>query len=144
MSEERKKKSEAAWKAKEDEELYKSRAFVELTEYIANAVENDTHSFYLPNFISFIRYIQRHTLCNPTSVSLPSSFGATIYDLLFLVCFNMPLFTCFCFAFSNLDVDRIDATLHLFTTVVILISNLIATRTQFSFLNSRILSRSVL
>ena len=143
MSEERKKKSEAAWKAKEDEELYKSRAFVELTEYIANAVENDTHSFYVPNFISFIRYIQRHTLCNPTSVSLLSSFGATIYNLLFLVCFSM-LFSRFCFAFSNLDVDRIDATLHLFTTVVILISNLIATRTQFSFLNSRILSRSVL
>ena len=47
MSEERKKKSEAAWKAKEDEELYKSRAFVELTEYIANAVENDTHFFLL-------------------------------------------------------------------------------------------------
>ena len=34
MSEERKKKSEAAWKAEEDEELNKSRAFVELTEYI--------------------------------------------------------------------------------------------------------------
>ena len=47
MSEERKKKSEAAWKAKEDEELYKSRAFVELTEYIANAVENDTYFFLL-------------------------------------------------------------------------------------------------
>ena len=45
MSEERKKKSEAAWKAEEDEELNKSRAFVELTEYIANAVENDTHFY---------------------------------------------------------------------------------------------------
>ena len=31
MSEERKKKSEAAWKAEEDKELNKSRAFVELT-----------------------------------------------------------------------------------------------------------------
>ena len=89
MSEERKKKSEAAWKAKEDEELYKSRAFVELTEYIANAVENDTHSFFVPNFISFIRYIQRHTSCSPTCVSLPSSFGATIYNLLLLFCFSM-------------------------------------------------------
>ena len=45
MSEERKKKSEAAWKAEEDEELNKLRAFVELTEYIANAVENDTHFY---------------------------------------------------------------------------------------------------
>ena len=47
MSEERKKKSGAAWKAEEDEKLNKSRAFVELTEYIANAVENDTHFFIL-------------------------------------------------------------------------------------------------
>ena len=47
MSEERKKKIEAAWKAEEDEELNKSRAFVELTEYIANAVEHDTHFFIL-------------------------------------------------------------------------------------------------
>ena len=47
MSEERKKKSEASWKAKEDEELYKSTAFVELTEYLANAVESDTHFFLL-------------------------------------------------------------------------------------------------
>ena len=47
MSEERKKKSEAAWKTEEDEELNKSRAFVELTEYIANAVEDDTHFFLL-------------------------------------------------------------------------------------------------
>ena len=37
MSEERKKKSGAAWKAEEDEKLNKSRAFVELTVYIANA-----------------------------------------------------------------------------------------------------------
>ena len=42
MSEERKKKSRAAWKAEEDEKLNKWRAFVELTEYIANEVENDT------------------------------------------------------------------------------------------------------
>ena len=47
MSEERKKKSEAAWKAEEDKELNKSRAFVELTEYVANAVEHDTHFFIL-------------------------------------------------------------------------------------------------
>ena len=47
MSEERKKKSEAAWKAEEDKELNKSRAFVELTEYVANAVEHDTHFFVL-------------------------------------------------------------------------------------------------
>ena len=40
MSEERKKKSGAAWKAEEDEKLNKSRAFVELTEYRANAVDN--------------------------------------------------------------------------------------------------------
>ena len=44
MSEERKKKSGATWKA---EELNKSRAFVELTEYIANVLENDTHFFIL-------------------------------------------------------------------------------------------------
>ena len=43
MSEEGKKKNEGAWKAEEDEELNKSRAFVELTEYIANAVEHGTH-----------------------------------------------------------------------------------------------------
>ena len=54
MSEERKKKSEAAWETEEDEELNESRAFVELTEYIANAVENDNISLYLPNFISCI------------------------------------------------------------------------------------------
>ena len=54
MSEECKKKSEAASEAKE---LNESRAFVELTEYIANAVENDDMSIYLPNF----RYIS-HTL----------------------------------------------------------------------------------
>ena len=47
MSEERKKKSGAAWKAEEDEKLNKSRAFVELTEYRANAVDNDTHFFIL-------------------------------------------------------------------------------------------------
>ena len=47
MSEERKKKSGAARKAEEDEKLNKSRVFVELTEYIANEVENDTHFFIL-------------------------------------------------------------------------------------------------
>ena len=45
-SEERKKKSEAAWKAEEDEKINESRAFVELTEYIANAVENETQFFF--------------------------------------------------------------------------------------------------
>ena len=47
MSEERKKKSGAVWKAEEDEKFNKSRAVVELTEYIANAVENDTNVFIL-------------------------------------------------------------------------------------------------
>ena len=84
MSEERKKKSGAAWKAEEDEKLNKSRAFVELTEYMANVVHNDTHFFKLYS-------LQRkaHTLQSHYSVSLTSSFGATIYNLLFLVCFNM-------------------------------------------------------
>ena len=80
MSEERKKKSEAAWEAEKDEELNESRAFVELTEYIANAVENDKISLYLPNFIR----ISHITLCGLTSVNLSSSFGATIFNLLFL------------------------------------------------------------
>ena len=71
MSEERKKKRGAAWKAEEEEKLNKSRAFVELTEHIANAVDNDTHFFILLNFIlSCIRYKQRHTLCSPTIVSV--------------------------------------------------------------------------
>ena len=87
MSEERQKKSEATWKTEEDEELNKSRVFVELIEYVANAVEHDSH-LYLPNFISCIRYIKRHTPCSSISVRLPSSFGATVYNLLFLVCFN--------------------------------------------------------
>ena len=47
MSAERKKKSGAVWKAEEDKEWNKSKAFVELTEYIANAVENDIHFFIL-------------------------------------------------------------------------------------------------
>ena len=47
MSEERKKKSKAAWKVEEDDEFNKSGAFVDLTEYIANALENDTHFFLL-------------------------------------------------------------------------------------------------
>jgi len=89
MSEECKKKSEAASEDEEGEELNESRAFVELTEYIANAVE-------VPYTCrTFITY---PTLCGLTSVSLPSSFGATIYNLLFLsVCFNM--FFLFSFAF---------------------------------------------
>jgi len=89
MSEECKKKSEAASEAEEDEELNESRAFVELTEYIANAVE-------VPYTCrTFVMY---HTLCGLTSVSLRSSFGATIYNLLFLgVCFNMLICLFFCF-----------------------------------------------
>ena len=61
MSEERKKKSEAAWKAEEDEELNKSRAFVELTEYIANAVENDTH-FYAELHKLYSLHTKAHTM----------------------------------------------------------------------------------
>ena len=45
MSEERKRESRAAWKAEEDEKLNKSRVFVKLTEYIANAVENETFPY---------------------------------------------------------------------------------------------------
>ena len=44
------KKSEAVSEAKEDEELNESRAFVELTEYIANAVENHNISLCMPKF----------------------------------------------------------------------------------------------
>ena len=88
MSEERKKKSGATWKT---EELNKSRAFVELTEYIANALENDTHFFILAELHIKLYSLQTksHTLQSHYSVSLTSSFGATIYNLLFLVCFNM-------------------------------------------------------
>ena len=60
------------WKAEEDEELNKSRAFVELAEYIANAVENDTH-FYAELHKLYSLHT-KHTLCRPTSVSLPSLF----------------------------------------------------------------------
>ena len=91
MSEERKKKSGAAWKAEEDEELNKSRAFVELTEYIANAVENDTHFFIIVklHINLYSLHTKAHTLQSHYSVSLTSSFGATISNLLFLICFNM-------------------------------------------------------
>ena len=96
MSEERKKKSRATWKAEEDEELNKSRAFVEFTEYIANAVENDTHFFILAELHIKLYSLQTkaHTLQSHYSVSLTSSFGATISNLLFLICFNM-LFSLF-------------------------------------------------
>ena len=92
MSEERKKKSGAAWKAEEDEKLNKSRAFLELTKYIANAVDNDTHfSVYLPNFtLSCICYIQRHTLCSPTMMSVLQARlvpQSTTCCFSFLVCF---------------------------------------------------------
>ena len=94
MSEERKKKSEAAWEAEKDEELNESRAFVELTEYIANAVENVKISLYSPNFIR----ISHITLCGLTSVNLSSSPGAAIYNLLFLGSASTSFFL-FSFAF---------------------------------------------
>ena len=96
MSEERKKKSGAAWKAEEDEKLNKSRAFVELTEYIASAVDNDTHFFILAELHVKLYSLQTeaHTLQFHYSVSLPSLFGATISNLLFLICFNI-LFSLF-------------------------------------------------
>ena len=96
MSEERKKKSGAAWKAEEEEKLNKSRAFVELTEHIANAVDNDKHFFILAELHIKLYSLQTkaHTLQSHYSVSLTSSFGATISNLLFLICFNM-LFSLF-------------------------------------------------
>ena len=96
MSEERKKKSGAAWKAEEGEKLNKSRAFVELTEYIANAVDNDIHFFILAELHIKLYSLQTkaQTLQSHYSVSLTSSFGATIYNLLCLICFNM-LFSLF-------------------------------------------------
>ena len=102
MSEERKKKSGAAWKVGEDEKLNKSRAF---TEYRANAVDNDTHFFILAALHIKLYSLQTeaHTLHFRYSVSLTSSFGATISNWLFLICFNKP-FSLFYFAFSNLDV----------------------------------------
>ena len=42
---ERKKRKEACWEALEDEKVNESRAFVELKEYITDAVSNDTHFF---------------------------------------------------------------------------------------------------
>lgn len=96
MSEERKKKSGAAWKAEEDEKLNRSRAFVQLTEYIANAVDNDTHFFILAELHIKLYSFQTkaHTLQSHYSVSLTSSFGATISKFLFPICFNM-LFSLF-------------------------------------------------
>ena len=97
MSEERKKKSGAAWKVEEDEKLNKSRAFVELTEYRANAVDNDTHFFILAELhmkLYSLQTTEAHTLQSRYSVSLTSSFGATISNWLFLICFNM-LFSLF-------------------------------------------------
>ena len=96
MSEEGQKKNEGAWKAEEDEELNKSRAFVELTEYIANAVDNDTTFFILAELHIKLYSLQTkaHTLQSLYSVSLTSSFGATISNWLFLICFNM-LFSLF-------------------------------------------------
>ena len=91
MSEERKKKSGAAWKAEEDEKLNKSRAFVKLTEYIANEVDNDTHFFILAELHIKLYSLQTkaHTLQSYYSLRLTSSFGATISNLLFLMCFNI-------------------------------------------------------
>ena len=96
MSEERKKKSGAAWKVEEDERLNKSRAFVELTEYRANAVDNNTHFFILAELHIKLYSLktEAHTLQFRYSVSLTSSFGATISNWLFLICFNI-LFSLF-------------------------------------------------
>ena len=47
MSEERKKKIEAACKAEEDEELSQEHLLNSLSIIIANAVEHDTHFFIL-------------------------------------------------------------------------------------------------
>ena len=96
MSEERTKKSGAAWKAEAEEKLNKSRAFVGLTEYIANAVDNDTHFFILAELHIKLYSLQTkaHTLQSYYGVSLTSSFGATISNLLFLIYFNM-LFSLF-------------------------------------------------
>ena len=63
MSEERKKKSGAAWKAEEDEKLNKSRALAELTEYIANTVENKTHFLILAELHKlYLLHTKAHTL----------------------------------------------------------------------------------
>ena len=70
MSEERKKKSGAAWKVEEDEKLNQ--------EHLLNSLSTEKMqwtmihiSLYLPNFIlSCIRYKQRHTLCSPAIVSV--------------------------------------------------------------------------
>ena len=63
MSEERKKKSGAAWKAEEDKKLNKSRAFAELTEYIANTVENETHFLILAELHKYyLLHTKAHTL----------------------------------------------------------------------------------
>ena len=145
MSEERQKKSEAAWKAEEDEESNKSSSFVELTEYVANAVEHDTHFFILAKLhkLYSLTYKGTHLAVPPVLV-----FQARLVPQSTTCCF-WSASTCV-FLFSSLlfltwtKGDRIDATLHLFTTVVISISNLIATRTQSSFFNSSKLSKSVL
>ena len=70
MSEERRKKSGAAWKVEEDEKLNKSRAFVKLTEYRANAVDNDTHFFILTELHIKLYSLQTkaHTLQSHYSV----------------------------------------------------------------------------
>ena len=74
MSEERKKKSGAAWKAEEDEKLNKSRVFVELTEYIVNAVDNDTHFFTLAELHKpYSLHTKAHTLQSHYSVSLTNA-----------------------------------------------------------------------
>ena len=80
----------AARKVEEDKKLNKSRAFVELTEYKANAVDNDTHFFILAELHVKLYSLQTeaHTLQSHYSVSLTGSFGATISNLLFLICFN--------------------------------------------------------
>ena len=74
----------------------KSRAFVELTEYRENAVDNDTHFFILAELHIKLYSLQTkaHTLQSRYSLSITSSFGATISNWLFLICFNL-LFSLF-------------------------------------------------
>ena len=105
MSEERKKKSEAAWETEEDEELNESRAFVELTEYIANAVQNDNISLYLPNFISCIHYIS-HTLrshwCQPSKLVWCHNLQLAVSKGLLQHAYSY-----FLLLFSNLDLQNV-------------------------------------
>ena len=119
MSEERQKKSKSAWKAEEDEELNKSRVFVELTEYVANAVEHDTHLFILAKLHKlYSLHTKAHTLqfhqCQSSKLVWCHSLQLAVSGLLLPRCV---------FLFSSLlfltwtKGDRIEATQHLFTFI---------------------------